>query len=109
LKGGKKIELELPEGHTAALFVLSGRLAFGADQVGTGELALFERSGTTLAIETLEDAAVLLLGGEPIDEPVVGHGPFVMNTQAEIRQAFLDYEAGRMGQIAAHADSGVAA
>jgi hypothetical protein len=58
-----------------------------------------ERAGDTLVIEAQEDTTLLLFNGEPLNEPVIGHGPFVMNTVAEIEQAFVDYESGRMGRI----------
>lgn len=63
------------------------------------ELALFDRDGQRVTIEAREDATILVLNGRPIDEPVVGQGPFVMNTQEEIRQAVEDYHSGRMGRI----------
>jgi redox-sensitive bicupin YhaK (pirin superfamily) len=62
-------------------------------------LALFERDGTQLSLEPSDDARVLLLSGEPIDEPIVGHGPFVMNTEQEIHQAFADFHSGHFGQM----------
>ena len=70
------------------------------ESVREGQLALFERDGHQLTLEASEDAMVLLLSGEPIDEPIVGHGPFVMNTEQEIHQAFADFQSGRFGQMA---------
>jgi len=65
-----------------------------------GDLAIFERSGNGIALKANADARLLVMDGEPIVEPVVGHGPFVMNSRAEIQQAFEDYQLGRMGELA---------
>ena len=61
---------------------------------------LLDRAGTELTIEANNDAMVLVLSGEPLDEPVVGYGPFVMNTQAQIAKAIEDFNRGRFGQMA---------
>ena len=67
--------------------------------LNAGEMAILQRSGFDVLIQCEADAIVLMLTGEPIDEPVVGHGPFVMNTRDEIRQAIQDYQSGRMGHL----------
>jgi redox-sensitive bicupin YhaK (pirin superfamily) len=100
LNAGKLLTLDLHEGRNTALVVLKGSvLVNGAESVGVGQLALFERDGDRLTLQASEDAVVLLLSGEPIDEPIVGHGPFVMNTEQEIHQAFADFQSGRFGQM----------
>ena len=76
------------------------RLADG-QEVGAAQMPVFSRDGQDVRFEVLEDATVLWLTGEPIDEPVVGYGPFVMNTEAEIHQAFTDFQSGKMGRITA--------
>ena len=104
LKGGGREEFHVPVGWTTALFVLDGRVRLGSGEVaGAAELAIFAREEEAFEIEALEDSAILLLNGQPIDEPIVGMGPFVMNTEAEIAQAMADYQSGRMGRLAAHA------
>jgi redox-sensitive bicupin YhaK (pirin superfamily) len=93
---------EAREGHTLALVVLHGTvLVNGSEVVREGQLVHLERAGRGVEIEANGDATVLWLSGEPIDEPVVGHGPFVMNSQAEIRQAIADFNSGRFGRQAA--------
>lgn len=90
----------VPEGWTAALVVLKGTVEVnGSDIVREAQLAVLDRAGQDLSIEANSDAVVLLLAGEPIDEPIVGHGPFVMNSQQEIVQAITDFQSGRFGQI----------
>lgn len=102
LRAGGVLEASLPEGHTAALLALRGAAKAGSStSLAASDLALFERHGGVVRIEAEQDCTLLLLSGEPIDEPVVGYGPFVMNTQAEIRQAVVDYQAGRMGSLPA--------
>ena len=102
LKGGSSVEVELPEGHTTALFVLEGELQLeGRHPVGPAEMAVMEQAGSSLAFEIVQDATVLLLSGEPLDEPIVGHGPFVMNTHGEIDDAIRDFNAGKFGQMPA--------
>ena len=96
---GHRVAFDLPAGHTTALFVLKGRIEVDGQTIGEAELAGMEREGTTVAFTALDDATVLLLAGEPLNEPVFGYGPFVMNTQAEIEQAFADFQSGRMGRI----------
>ncbi len=81
--------------------MLSGEVvANGEGKAGEGDLAIFERSGDDIRVTARSDAKLLVMDGEPIAEPVVGHGPFVMNSRAEIQQAFEDYQLGRMGEIA---------
>ncbi len=96
---GKEAELTLPEGHTAAVVVLHGTLLVNGEVVREAQMALLERGGEQLTLEANSDATLLVLGGEPIDEPIVGHGPFVMNTQAEIATAISDFNAGRFGRM----------
>jgi hypothetical protein len=94
----RRRRFRVPEGHaTALLFLRGGGLVNGADSVDEGGLAVLDRNGSEVSIEAGSDATVLLLSGAPIDEPVVGYGPFVMNTQGEIRQAREDYRNGKMG------------
>lgn len=96
LNSGGKVNLSVPEGDNTMLLVLSGSVKVNAEETLTRkELALFTQDGQHIALEATEDTTVLLLSGEPIDEPIVGHGPFVMNTHDEIRQAVADYTAGR--------------
>ncbi len=101
LSGEQGYELVVPDGYTAALVVLNGVVqVHGAESpVTAAEVALFERSGNCIAIDSAADTMALLLCGEPIVEPVVGSGPFVMNTPEEIRQAIDDYRAGRLGNL----------
>jgi hypothetical protein len=101
LNARRSLSLDVPDGHTAALFVLKGSIRIGTQMVGAAELAVMARDGTELAFETLEDSVVLLLGGEPLHEPIVGHGPFVMNTREEIVQAMQDFGSGKFGTMAA--------
>ncbi len=102
VKANSRVELSLPDGYTTLVLVLSGRARMnGAETAGEAELAIFDRAGDDFFMEAEENAALLLLAGEPIDEPVVSYGPFVMNTEAEIRQAMDDFRGGRMGYLAA--------
>jgi redox-sensitive bicupin YhaK (pirin superfamily) len=104
LNAGKRAEFEVTEGHTTGLFVLRGRIRLGTGEtVGEAQIAVLEREGRRVVVEAEEDTVLLLLNGEPIAEPVVGYGPFVMNTEKEIRQAITDYQSGRMGRIARRA------
>ena len=101
LDGDERTEFQLPDGWTTALVVLKGTLRVnGAEPIGAAEVGLFDRVGTGIRIESASGARALLLSGEPIDEPIVGSGPFVMNTTQEIRQAIVDYQSGRMGRLA---------
>ena len=100
LKAGNVANLNVPAGQsTGLLFLRGGGRVNGSKSVDEGELAVLDRDGETLSIEAGADSTVLLLSGAPIDEPVVGYGPFVMNTEREIRQAIEDYRHGRMGHL----------
>jgi redox-sensitive bicupin YhaK (pirin superfamily) len=97
---GHKTDLPVPDGHTTAFVVLKGALRVnGSEEITTAEVGLFDRAGKSISIECMSDATALLLCGEPIDEPIVGQGPFVMNTSHEIRQAMEDYRSGKMGHL----------
>lgn len=92
LARGARVELSLPEGHNTALFVMGGNLRLNASKIASeAELAVLDRGGGDLAVEAQSDSSALVLSGEPIHEPVVGRGPFVMNTEEEIRQAMRDF------------------
>ncbi len=89
------------DGHTLALVVLHGTVLInGTDVAREGQLVHLDRAGSEVEIEANNDATLVWLSGEPIDEPVVGYGPFVMNSEAEIRQAIEDFNSGRFGNIA---------
>ena len=101
LKAGETAELQLPSGFNTAAFLLKGGVALNSSQVVEGEakIALFDPDGELLKIEARRDSVLLVLNGEPINEPVASYGPFVMNTKAELSQAVEDYRAGKMGHL----------
>jgi redox-sensitive bicupin YhaK (pirin superfamily) len=106
---GAELVLPWPADYNALVYVLSGRGTIGqpARPIHSGQLAVHGRGDAiTLRADTTQEARhpaldVLVLGGRPIREPVATHGPFVMNTRAELIQAFEDYEAGRLGTVPA--------
>lgn len=93
---------EIAEGWTTAVVVLHGTvLVNGGEIVREAQFALLDRSGTSISIEANNDATLLLLAGEPIEEPIVGYGPFVMNSREQIHQAIEDFNSGRFGSMPA--------
>lgn len=102
LKTDAVLTLDLPERHTAMIVVLSGRVAIDNNhEAGEAEMVLLDPAGREARIHSDGEAQLLVLTGEPIDEPIVGYGPFVMNNEAEIRQAIEDVDSGRFGIAAA--------
>ncbi len=110
LEPGKVVDLELPEGRNVAIVVLRGTVLVNDAQVTReATMALLDRAGRRVRLEANNSATVLLLSGEPIDEPIVGHGPFVMNSTEQIEQAYRDFSSGRFGRIAPEAAETVGA
>lgn len=100
LQPGRPLELVVKAGRNTALVVLRGNIRLGSGEtLREGQLALFDRRGDSLQLEAESDALVLLLSGEPLNEPIVGYGPFVMNSESEIQQAITDVQSGRFGQM----------
>lgn len=91
------------DGDTALVYLLSGRLQFGQDEPLEAQgLAVLSQQGADVTVTALENSRLLVLTGERIDEPINGHGPFVMNSYDEILQAYDDVKNGRLGQAASH-------
>jgi redox-sensitive bicupin YhaK (pirin superfamily) len=96
LRSPQRLVQEMPKPYRGFLYVLKGQASVAGTQIKAGEVAWFEPGDGDLSIAAEEDFRGLLFAGEPIQEPVVAYGPFVMNTEQEIRQAFMDYQAGRL-------------
>ena len=99
LRAGGELLVSLPATYNAIAVIAKGRVTAGGRAAGAGELVLFANDGERLALSAIEDAHVILLAGEPIDEPIVQYGPFVMNTVEEIQQAMIDVNSGKLGPI----------
>jgi len=103
LAAGGAADLDLPAGRNVGVVVLRGTVRVnGQHSVQEAQVALLDREAGNVRLEAEGHAIVLLLSGEPIDEPIVGHGPFVMNTRDEIEQAYADLRDGRFGRIPSH-------
>ena len=104
LNEGASIDLDLPDGHNAVVVVLAGQAVVGGvETAGEAEIVLLGNDGAGTTVASNGASHLLVLTGEPIDEPIVGYGPFVMNSEGEIRQAIDDFNSGRFGRIAATA------
>jgi len=96
LPGHGTFTTQLPESHTAFLYPYEGEIKVSDQVIGQSELALLDK-GNLVAVESMEKGAgFLLIAGKPLDEPIVRHGPFVMNTQEEIHQAIRDMQEGTL-------------
>ena len=95
-----KAEIQVPDGHTCVFIIQNGSVTVNGEAAKAVELVQFERDGSIVSIQSESTSRILVLTGQPIDEPVAGQGPFVMNTREEIQQAMRDYQAGRMGHLA---------
>ncbi|MBK8207733.1 MAG: pirin family protein [Planctomycetes bacterium] len=99
LQAGGSAELPTPEAWNAALLVMAGKVSINGRETKENDFVLFKRQGEGINVKATSDAQLLLLSGEPIDEPVANYGPFVMNTPAEIEQAIHDFRAGKFGHL----------
>jgi redox-sensitive bicupin YhaK (pirin superfamily) len=99
LNAGKRVELPQAQGWSVQVVVLAGTVLVNDTVLRAKQAATLATDGTDVVIEANADAKLLLLAGEPLDEPVVGYGPFVMNSEAEIRQAIADFNNGRFGSM----------
>jgi redox-sensitive bicupin YhaK (pirin superfamily) len=93
-------EFEFPAHYNTLLIVIEGEVTVNqSEKIETNHLVLFENKGEMFHIQALEKSCVLVLSGEPINEPIIANGPFVMNTKTELIQAFRDYHAGKFGYL----------
>ncbi len=102
LKKGEELVLPVADGWNTSVVVLRGALESAGESGSVAKdakMLMFSQDGADIKIKALEDSVALLLSGEPIDEPIVGHGPFVMNTRQEIDQAINDFNRGAFGSI----------
>ena len=100
LKAGADAEFKIPKNHTTSVFVLRGEVSVsGGMSIGEAEIGVLDSEGDTFSLKASQDTVLLVLSGQPINEPIVGYGPFVMNTVEEIQQAFHDFQSGKMGAL----------
>ena len=100
LNKNQHVQIDLPVGQNSSILVLQGCASVnGSREAGEAELIVFKRSGSVVTVEAREDSKLLVMSGEPIEEPVARYGPFVMNTREELVQAVQDYQAGKMGHL----------
>lgn len=100
LKKGGKANFSFPENFNTAALVIEGSIIVnGEEKVPTNHFVLFENEGENFTLEASEDSVVLVISGEPLNEPIFPHGPFVMNTREEIIQAFDDFNTGKFGYL----------
>lgn len=100
LSGGAELTWPIPEGWTGLVAVLSGRVTSEGHEIGSETAVLYDRAGDAIVVTGLaEESRLLMLAGEPIDEPIASMGPFVMNTREELMEAVGDYRRGRMGVL----------
>ena len=94
-----ELKIPLSEGSNTLVVQLSGKSSIGNQPILRGNLGIFSRTGSSILLKMEEESKVLILNGEPIDEPIAAYGPFVMNTQKEVMEAFRDFQEGKMGNL----------
>ena len=99
IAAGRELRLELKPGDSTGLYIVSGQVSVNGESASATELVVLERRGGELTLQAASDALVFVMNGTPLNEPVAGYGPFVMNTPKEIQQAFADFHAGRLGTV----------
>ena len=99
LRKGAGHEMVLPASYNTALLVMKGSITVNGEKADLNDFVLFKNEGEKIAVEAHEDTQLLVLSGEPIDEPVANYGPFVMNTPDEIAQAISDFQTGKFGHL----------
>ncbi len=99
-KAGERIDLTYPSGYTTAILAVEGSAILNGDDVLPHDhLALFEREGESITVEATEDSILLVMSGEPLNEPIAQYGPFLMNTREEILQTMRDFQMGKFGEL----------
>ncbi|MEP6788044.1 MAG: pirin family protein [Acidobacteriota bacterium] len=99
VKKGAKLDFSTPSNYNTALVILEGSLSLDGTDIPTDNFALFANDGDSFSVEAVDDAIFFILSGDPLDEPIASYGPFVMNTQDEIRQAMKDFGSGMFGNL----------
>ncbi len=99
LNNGGKLSTSLPTNHNTILLVVSGEVEVNGQKAGTHDLVLFKNDGEEISISAAKDSVLLLLSGEPINEPIAQYGPFVMNTRQELEEAFEEFQSGKFGVL----------
>jgi quercetin 2,3-dioxygenase len=99
LPAGTKLPIALPATYNAMAVVAEGRVVSGGASASAGELILFANDGEQLELSATQDAHIVILAGEPLNEPIVQYGPFVMNSVKEIEQAIIDVNTGKFGPV----------
>ncbi|HEY6503797.1 MAG TPA: pirin-like C-terminal cupin domain-containing protein, partial [Chitinophagaceae bacterium] len=99
LKKGAKAALRFPAAYNTGILVVEGNASINDEAVATDHFVLFKNDGESINIEASDDAILLVLSGEPIDEPIAAYGPFLMNTWNEVEQAIQDVNAGKFGVL----------
>lgn len=100
LNAGAKLSIDLPSSYNTGMLMVEGSIKVNdAETAKADQFVHFKNEGTTISIEALEDSVILVLSGEPINEPIAAYGPFLMNKPEEIQQAIADYNQGKFGYL----------